>query len=102
MADLAYQHTQKILRLVNKSYNCGEGRIDEAMIEANRGDTLASFLRREVEDTTFQEADYTNALRHTGTAVHIAIRELQGVADAIEKELEEQRYHIKTEEERGR
>lgn len=82
-----YYHTQEILEVANNAYHSGEGRIAESIADSARGDTLATFIRREIRDVTYQEEDKRYALMLTDMAIQKAIDELTSVREAITSEL---------------
>jgi len=83
-----YYHTQAILNVANQNYNNGEGRIDEAIIDSVRGDTLASFVRKEIHSVTFQVEDKVTAMMDAQDAILKAMEELMSVSKALRREID--------------
>lgn len=75
--------TQTILDAVNKTYHSGEGRINQALPNGERGDGLADFMATELADVTKDESDPECAIENADSALELAIKELQDARDTL-------------------
>jgi hypothetical protein len=78
--------TEQILTMADEAYDDDCVSIVDAAAGIDVGDSLATFIGVEIQDVSKHYADLDSALHFSVEAMDLAIRQLQGVRDALAKE----------------